>query len=191
MSCLSSFQATSNTQYFPFYIIKNGPLFNTWGTLNTNLRHCGSFPFMTDVPECLGGAVPEPNFSLQKINTVRPRPGFQEETHTQRPRIRGRGTILAAGTAAGDCHYFQKQLWQNCTSVSLGLFTLPFPFESSMSEADLLTNDFSSHTSFRRSVIWKSSFRSDLLLIQFRNSSSIHQGIVGVRFENEPPIMIM
>lgn len=51
--------------------------------------------------------------------------------------------MLTAWTAGRDRHYFQQQLWQNCTPA-----TPPPPFESSVSEADSLTNIFSAHTSF-------------------------------------------
>lgn len=39
-------------------------------------------------------------------------------------------------------------------------------------------------------VLNKSSFRNDLLVAQFRNSSSNYRGIVGSRTEFEPPMMM-
>lgn len=70
---------------------------------------------------------------------MRRHPGFQERTHTQGAKIRERRIMLTVWTAWGDCHYFQQQLWQN----------------SSTSEADSLTNDFSSYTCYLEVFVWK------------------------------------
>lgn len=78
---------------------------------------------MTDVPACLGGAAldPETHFSLLKINTSHAPPSWfsRGDTHPKSMHQRERATMLSAWAAGGGCHYFQQQLWQNCTSVSL------------------------------------------------------------------------
>lgn len=131
---------------------------------------------MTDMPACLGGAALEleTHFSLLKINTSHSPPSWfsRGNTHPKKNTNKGeRNNAHTAWTAAGDCHYFRQQLWQNCTSVSF--WAAPYVTFSSQSGNIWITREW-----FLFPQKEKCSFRNDLLVILLRDSSSNYRAIV-------------
>lgn len=95
---------------------------------------------VTGMPPCLRGAVlePETHFSFLKINLLPPHPSFQA------------GSINKGGRNNAHSLNCWKRPSLFSTTIMTELHSCDSPplFESSVSEADSLTNVFSSHTSF-------------------------------------------